>query len=118
MALWENNKKNEILKKTVQNGIALEETLSTRGWQDIIEPLFKENIFNIVGGYKDGKYYIGSIESFDCIKDVKTAMGAKEALIDIHNTIVGMIKKGLDAKLRLEEKEKPKIIKNKFEQVG
>ena len=77
--------------KKINDDLALclkvENTLSSEGWKDIIEPIVKKMVFDITGGELNGKWINGILDRARKDERREFYIGYKQALIDLMRRI-------------------------------
>jgi len=68
------------------------DTLATPGWKDIIEPILDKMIMDTLGGKVNGTWYSGKVDRARSDEKREFYIGAKQALIDLHNHIYNHVR--------------------------
>lgn len=77
------NKLNETLR-TCQ---LVQETLNTKGWLEIVEPLIDKMLNDILGAKLNGRWYGGLLDRAKKEEKREYYVGYKQALIDLHRRV-------------------------------
>jgi len=94
-------------RQLVRNGQIIEETLNTKGWTDIIEPLLSKMIEDIIGSKNlDGTWDVGGWGD-KRIGEIKAdrLLWYRRALMDFNNHIYSFLSSAESAIDRLKEEE-------------
>ena len=76
------------LSQLIDNGEAVKETLESKGWKEILEPLLNKLIVDVVGGNENGRWHNGSLDDKRLgEKRLDILMAYKHALVDFSNYI-------------------------------
>ena len=81
------NKEISKLNEAVRSCKLIEETIGTKGWQEIVEPLLDKMINDILGAKVKGRWDGGIINNVTQEKSPEFYIGYKQALIDFHNRV-------------------------------
>ena len=83
----------------------VEETLKTRGWKEVIEPLWDEAVAGVVGRKTNGIRYKGSFVK--ARKDDKMVWynGYLCALEDLWNSVIQFVKDGESIRAKVKERD-------------
>lgn len=65
----------------------VKQTIDTKGWKEIIEPLLDKLIIDVVGAKVDGRWCPGSVDRARKDERREYHIGYKSALIKLHNLI-------------------------------
>lgn len=92
----------------------VKESVDTKGWQEIIEPMIDKSIQDILGGKVGGKWHGGLLDKARKDERREYYIGYKQALIDLHTRVyayVNSIKMYDDKKAALvKETESPRYV--------
>lgn len=107
---------NEEIKKineTLRLCKLVEETIQTKGWNEIVEPLIDKMLNDILGSKIDGRWNGGILNTPNCTNS-EYYKGYKQALIDLHTRVYAYVDN-----IKNYEERKEKIIAspvNRFKQ--
>ena len=87
----------------------VKQTVDTKGWQEIIEPLIDKSITDITGcKMKNGRWHGGLVDKARKDERREYYIGYKQALIDLHRRVYGYV----DNIQRLKD-QRDEIVANK-----
>lgn len=75
------------LNETIRTCRLVEETLDTKGWTEVVEPLLDKMINDLLGSKVNGKWNGGILDRARKDEKREFYIGYKQALIDLHTRI-------------------------------
>lgn len=69
----------------------VKESVDTKGWQEIIEPMIDKSIQDILGAKVNGKWHGGLVDKARKDEKREYYIGYKQALIDLHTRVYAYI---------------------------
>ena len=96
----------------ISNARLIEETLETRGWKEIIEPLIDMMISNVIGYKEDGRWVKGMFDNFDLSEaNAQNLIWYKQALVHLHQQIYSYLDAAKGARERQLDKS---VVKEEY----
>lgn len=99
----------QVDAQLVRAGRLVQETMNTRGWKEIIEPMLDQMIMDVVGAKANGRWYAGAFgnKKMGNVK-AENLVWYRQALIEFHQYVYSYIDAAVQAKQRKKEgNEKP-----------